>query len=109
MWVSNSKSIIISAISIPMCWCPPPTSWKTIISIFSFFSNKSRNPSISSTSEPETINLLLETLNDYNQIDDDRSFLKQCILLNNAKYDKNIHFVKFLFYKFCLKFVLFAV
>ena len=42
------------------------------------------------------INLLLETLNDYNQIDDDRSFLKQCILLNNAKYDKNIHFVKHL-------------
>ena len=43
------------------------------------------------------INLLSNILNDYNQIDDDdKFFFKQCILLNNTKYDKNIHFVKHL-------------
>ena len=43
------------------------------------------------------INLLSNILNDYNQIDDDdKIFFKQCILLNNTKYDKNIYFVKHL-------------
>mgnify|MGYP001157195827 CR=1 FL=1 len=43
------------------------------------------------------INLLSKILNNYNQIDDDdKNFFKQCVLLNSAKYDKNIHFVKHL-------------
>jgi len=43
------------------------------------------------------INLLSNILNDHDQIDDDdKNFFKQCILLNNTKYDKNIYFVKHL-------------
>ena len=43
------------------------------------------------------INLLSNIFNDHNQIDDDdKNFFKQCVLLNNTNYDKNIHFVKHL-------------
>ena len=42
------------------------------------------------------VNLLSRILNNYKQMDDDRDFLKQCILLNNIPYDNNIRFVKYL-------------